>query len=188
MAYNDSFYPAKTFTLDDARVLTSGGACPFQATGTINGEDFYFRLRHGGASLDIGKNFEGYINASTSEYGHLDGACSDEEFEMLFNKMIESYVPLKRPCTDPEYATYSFADAHIWRNDIANGGTMNGKLTGYIFTSFQMEVLNGIATLETPDGYVRSLNVDEHLGEYCQSSIPENKIQEVFNILIADYS
>jgi hypothetical protein len=48
--------PTLTDLAMETRTITEqGGACPYQATGTVLGQPFYFRFRNGYATLDIGE-------------------------------------------------------------------------------------------------------------------------------------
>ncbi len=72
----------------------AGGACPFQAEGTIDGQAFYFRYRGGSASLRVGEQTEGEVISASlwsagMEYGHgLDGDLSPAEFTYLFCSLV----------------------------------------------------------------------------------------------------
>lgn len=87
--------PTTTPTLTDLILETrtikeQGGACPYQATGTILGQHFYFRFRNDYASLQIGEGETlGLPDVTGDGYnGHL----SDEEFEKLFRKLLKRYL------------------------------------------------------------------------------------------------
>lgn len=67
-----------------------GGSCPYQATGTILGQSFYFRFRHDYASLQIGE-FEtlGIANVTGGDY---NGSLTGEEFEEIFRKLLKKHL------------------------------------------------------------------------------------------------
>lgn len=178
--YTETDYPEKTYTLDDAQVRESGGACPFQATGYVAGESFYFRLRHGGASLDVGSHFSEGMNVSTAEYGYLDGGCSYDEFEQIFNKLMEDYRPEKTPVSYPRNSAVSYVDAEI---SVKSDSMITGEIDDEFFT---LEINNGVVTLEIGD-YERMIRLS--YGEYEDMfySFEEKHIEDVFNRLIADY-
>lgn len=85
---NDTFVPDEPYTIKDAIVTSADGACPFQAYGTIFGKSFYFRLRHGSATLQIDGGYHNSLDADTPEFGNCDGVCSYAEFEKMFNALI----------------------------------------------------------------------------------------------------
>lgn len=177
--YTETDYPDKTFTIDDAQVRESGGACPFQATGYVAGESFYFRLRNGGASLEVGSHFSNGLNVSNSEYGYLDGACSYEEFEQIFNALMVDFRPEKTPINYPG-AGLSYADATV-------SSKSDYLITGEIDDDyFSLEIYNGVVSLEIGD-YERMIRLS--YGEYddMYSSFEDAHIKDVFNRLIADY-
>lgn len=179
--YTETDYPEKTFTIDEANVRESGGACPFQAEGSIAGEFFYFRLRNGYASLEVGSHFSNGTSVNTSEYGYLDGACSYDEFEQIFNDLIETYVPEKTPVSYPgSYGTLSYSDATVLT---ASDHLITGEIDDDFFS---LEISGGIVTLEIGD-YERMIRLS--YGEYddMYSAFEEKHIEGVFNRLIADY-
>lgn len=188
--YHDTDYPEKFFTFDDATIYTSGGACPFQATGRIDSHDFYFRLRHGGASLDIGSHFEGYLNVNKAEYGYLDGACSDDEFKQIMNALLDGYTQVKTPVSTAYNESYNYGMVKFYRDatSLEIGGSMTGSWIEDPSVSFEMEVLDGQAILECSNGYSRQMDVNTEEYDYSQFALPSGKAKEVFNLLIADYS
>jgi hypothetical protein len=67
-----------------------GGSCPYQATGTILGQSFYFRFRHDYASLQIGESETfGIADVTGDDYS---GSLSAEEFETLFRKLLKKHL------------------------------------------------------------------------------------------------
>lgn len=68
-------------------ITEQGGACPYQATGTILSLPFYFRYRHGHATLEVGESRFG-----TAHGDSYDGSLSDEEFETLFRLLLRQYL------------------------------------------------------------------------------------------------
>jgi len=71
------------------RVTDWGGACPFQAEGFIGNEPFYFRFRHGYASL----TFRGETESFNPEPGRMaDGSCSYNEFESWMNILVHDWA------------------------------------------------------------------------------------------------
>lgn len=71
-------------------ISEQGGACPYQAEGTILGQHFYFRFRHDYASLTVGEADQVGIDGITGDpYG---GVLSDDEFEKLFRKLLKRYL------------------------------------------------------------------------------------------------
>lgn len=179
--YTETDYPDKTLTLDDAQVRESGGACPFQATGYVAGESFYFRLRHGYASLEVGSHFSNGISVDNSEYGYLDGACSYDDFEKIFNELMETYKPEKTPINFPGYyETPTYSDAVV---SVKSDYLITGEIDDDFF---YLEISNGVVTLEIGD-YQRLLHIS--YGEFgdMYSSFEDEHIEEVFNRLIADY-
>lgn len=81
--------PTLTDLAVETRTITEqGGACPYQATGTILGQHFYFRYRNGHASLEIGES-----SSFSTAYGDpYDGSLDDEEFESLFRLLLKQYL------------------------------------------------------------------------------------------------
>jgi hypothetical protein len=77
-------------------IENKGGACPYQAEGTLYGGRFYFRYRHGLARLnlhrDASDNLYLPVKADYSvsiDYGDdLDGTLSHEEFYDLMDMLI----------------------------------------------------------------------------------------------------
>jgi hypothetical protein len=67
-----------------------GGACPYQATGAILGEHFYFRFRNDYASLQVGEAETVGISGVTGD--SYAGTLSDEDFEKLFRKLLKRYL------------------------------------------------------------------------------------------------
>lgn len=49
-----------------------GGACPFQAEGTINGKPFYFRARHGSWTLEVAEVGDDPVRNATLYYAEGD--------------------------------------------------------------------------------------------------------------------
>lgn len=178
--YTETDYPERTLTLDDARVRESGGACPFQATGSIAGEFFYFRLRNGYASLEVGSHFSNGTNVDNSTYGYLDGACSYDEFEQIFNELMETYRPEKTPMNYPGGSSLSYADAEI---SVKSDTLITGEIDDDFFS---LEIENGVVTLEIGD-YERMIRIDYSEYGDMYSSFEDEYIEDVFNRLIADY-
>jgi hypothetical protein len=77
--------PTLTDVALETRTITEqGGACPYQATGTILGQPFYFRYRNGYASLEIGES-----PVCGTAYGDsYAGSLDNEEFEMLYRTLL----------------------------------------------------------------------------------------------------
>lgn len=73
--------------LPDATVETFGGACPTQATGTIDGVEFYFRYRNGTASIEM---TNGYCN-TVPFGGPYDGVLGYISFVPVFNQLLVDY-------------------------------------------------------------------------------------------------
>lgn len=183
MTYYETDYPDTTLTLDDATVREWGGACPFQATGSINGEFFYFRLRHGYASLEVGSYFDEGISVDNSEWGYLDGGCSYSEFEAIFNHLMQSYHPKKTPVGLAGSSRLSFEDAVIESN---NGYMITGTVENQYFT---MEMEQSTIKMNIDFGtYEREITLE--YGEYDDmiSFDEDSPLEEIFNRLIADYS
>lgn len=75
----------------DLRLDEAGGACPFQAEGTLFGIPFYFRFRHNWASLRLGADvFDKPLYSAGAEFGtHEDqGTLTDGEFMDLMSVLI----------------------------------------------------------------------------------------------------
>lgn len=73
--------------IPNVTITGSGGAVPFQAEGTIDGYEFYFRYRHGSASLRVGTDDAVSVPywAAGVVYGDdLDGTLNYDEFVFLF--------------------------------------------------------------------------------------------------------
>jgi len=73
-------------------ISSYGGACPLQAEGEIFGMPFYFRFRHGHASLNLSYDdskiyIEPAYRASIGFGDSLLGVLSDEEFVEIFTKL-----------------------------------------------------------------------------------------------------
>jgi hypothetical protein len=77
---------------------TAGGACPFQAEGTIDGAEFYFRYRRGHATLSASDKTVG------ESFGDaLDGFLDDAEFAALFTRLAAAWrVEASRPVVEGE--------------------------------------------------------------------------------------
>ena len=71
-------------------VSEQGGACPFQAQGTILGMPFYFRFREDFASLAIGDAES--VGRSEVTGNPYSGFLSNEEFEAIFRKLLKRYL------------------------------------------------------------------------------------------------
>lgn len=71
-------------------ISEQGGACPYQATGTVLGQHFYFRFRSDFASLQIGDGETVGISGVTGD--SYAGSLSEEEFEKLFRKLLKQYL------------------------------------------------------------------------------------------------
>jgi hypothetical protein len=89
--------------IDGVTFWRAGGMCPFQAEGTIDGHEFYFRYRFGGAT------FEADERQVAESYGDdLKGFLDDPEFASLFTRLVAAWrgeaepIVLDRPdITDP---------------------------------------------------------------------------------------
>lgn len=83
--------PTLTDLIFGARTIEEqGGSCPYQATGTILGEHFYFRFRNDYASLQVGEaETVGLAGVTGDAYA---GSLTDEEFEKLFRKLLKRYL------------------------------------------------------------------------------------------------
>lgn len=76
--------------LQTRTIEEQGGACPYQATGTILGLSFYFRFRNDYASLQIGESETfGIANVTGDDY---NGSLTGDEFEKLFRKLLKKYL------------------------------------------------------------------------------------------------
>lgn len=76
--------------LQTRTIEEQGGSCPYQATGTILGQSFYFRFRHDYASLQIGEaETVGIADVTGDAYS---GSLSDDEFEQLFRRLLKAYL------------------------------------------------------------------------------------------------
>lgn len=181
ISYTETDYPEKTFTIADADVRESGGACPFQATGTVGGESFYFRIRHGSASLEVGSHYRESLNANIARWDYADGAIDYSTFEEMFTELIASYRPKKTPVGYPGYSSLSFSDAVIdYRTEHMISGTIDDE-------TFTLEIDGSTITLDIDYGrYVREIEL--YYGEYNDMYIfdSEAPIEEIFNRLIAD--
>ncbi|HEX9088668.1 MAG TPA: hypothetical protein VF867_14210 [Arthrobacter sp.] len=81
--------PKLTDLILATRTITEqGGACPYQATGTVLGQHFYFRYRNGYATLEIGD--KGHVGIAHGD--SYSGSLDDEEFESLFRKLLKAYL------------------------------------------------------------------------------------------------
>lgn len=189
MSYNeDPDYPDKSFTIEDATVSDAGGACPFQANGYVNGESFYFRLRWGSASLEIGSDYRNSLDASAPSWGRLDGSCSYSDFEELFDELARDYRPMKVPVRGPEEARLSIDDFDIdrvYNREYAYVTGDSKKETGEDIY-FVFDLTNGIAKLTIGDyERVMDTNTEDWLYIYDTCGIEDFKV--IFNTLIADY-
>lgn len=50
--------------LPEIEITSAGGACPFQAEGTLNGYPFYLRMRHGWAQLNVAHTMDDTYSSS----------------------------------------------------------------------------------------------------------------------------
>lgn len=70
----------------------AGGACPFQAEGTLHGLPFYFRFRGGYAQLRVENGDDNWyqpLYSAGAEHGHpLDGWLDGPEFVELMTRLI----------------------------------------------------------------------------------------------------
>lgn len=71
-------------------ITQQGGACPYQAEGTILGQHFYFRFRSDFASLTVGETEQVVIGGVTGD--PYSGTLSCDEFEKLFRKLLKRYL------------------------------------------------------------------------------------------------
>lgn len=188
MNSEDPDYPDKSFTIDDADISDAGGACPFQANGYVNGESFYFRLRNGYASLDIGSDYNNGISVDNARYGYLDGSCGYSDFEALFDELVADYRPMKVPVRSPEEARLSIDDFHI--DHVYNGEyayvTGDSKMETGEDIYFIFELTNGTAKLIIGD-YERVLNTNTRDWLYIYDTCGIEDFKKIFNTLIADY-
>ena len=72
------------------QIVSAGGACPFQSEGTLQGHPYYFRYRHGYASLSVGG--EDCVGSPLWHAGEEltdqdDGWLSFEEFTNVFTRL-----------------------------------------------------------------------------------------------------
>ncbi|GAA2861134.1 hypothetical protein [Nonomuraea rubra] len=72
--------------IDGVTFWGAGGMCPFQAEGTIDGHEFYFRYRGGRATFEAD-------NRQVAElYGDdLKGFLDDPEFASLFTRLVAAW-------------------------------------------------------------------------------------------------
>jgi len=84
-------------TFDDLVFDRAGGACPVQATGTYQGQPFYFRYRWGFASLGLGGEpiMNPEYETSLSYGDQLSGFLTLGEFHDLFTKMLQSIIRMR---------------------------------------------------------------------------------------------
>lgn len=82
---------------DGITFLSAGGACPVQAQGSYQDMEFYFRYRHGEASLGWGADpirlpeYEDVL-----PYGDtFDGYMTVEEFEDVFSNLMYNLIRQK---------------------------------------------------------------------------------------------
>jgi len=73
-------------------IQSYGGACPLQSEGEIFGMPYYFRFRHGHATLSLSYDdnkiyLEPTYRAGVSFGDDLLGTLSDEEFIEIFTKL-----------------------------------------------------------------------------------------------------
>ena len=73
---------------------SAGGVCPFQADGTLDGYQFYFRYRNGSMTLRVGSNdgdlFFKPMYSASMEYGdEYGGSLSSEQFEEVFTTLVK---------------------------------------------------------------------------------------------------
>lgn len=201
MAYDDSYYdemyPDKPYTYQDATVYDAGGACPFQASGKVGSNDFYFRVRHGSASLDVadGENtYERYTNVNTAEYDYLDGTCDMDTFEKLFDLMIADFRETKTPKYDVDDGQYNFTD--VSNIDITSGQDfiLAGEMVD-VGVKVELTIEGDTASLKTDNGYFRQMNVLTESYDYLNGSVSDSGslsenpelLARVFNALMADY-
>jgi hypothetical protein len=89
--------------IEDFKIESMGGMCPYQAEGTINGYNFYFRYRGGSASLRIGEpeilitrpHWEAYLDSNDD----LGGSLTSEEFVYLFAILLSKLEKASIPFT-----------------------------------------------------------------------------------------
>lgn len=78
--------------LETREIEEQGGACPYQATGTILGKPFYFRFRNDCASLKVGDDEEYEPEATgQSMSGFLTGDEFEELFKLLLRRILKKY-------------------------------------------------------------------------------------------------
>ncbi|MGV8847693.1 hypothetical protein [Tessaracoccus sp.] len=82
---------------------TAGGACPFQAEGTLHGLPFYFRYRSAHATLSLcapdAEEFDYFapLYLAGMDFGEeYDGFLSDEQFQGLFADLVRQLVRAPR--------------------------------------------------------------------------------------------
>lgn len=87
-----------TPVIDGVKFWRAGGMCPFQAEGTIDEVEFYFRYRRGRAM------FEADSRSAVEFYGgELQGSLSDDEFAALFTRIVAAWrVETCRPAHGEE--------------------------------------------------------------------------------------
>ncbi len=83
----------------DINITSAGGACPYQAYGTIDGEQFYFRFRHDSAQLEVGPDVpdrDGLMYAERHDVtgDEWNGSLSDEEALALIIELAEKLAPV----------------------------------------------------------------------------------------------
>lgn len=197
MTYYDEMYPDKPYTYNDVELSESGGACPFQAIGQVGQSDFYFRVRHGAASLSLTNHGEEYtrsVNVNTAEYGYLDGTCDQETFERLFNMMVSDYREKHIPKYDAEDGQYDFTDVKVLSISYDGELVFEGDFLD-IGADVRMNIEGGTATLVMSNGYHREMNVFTAEYDYLNGIMSDSGelvrnmdlLIRVFNALMADY-
>lgn len=80
-----------TFADMDLAIYYAGGVCPFQARGTLHGQEFYLRFRHNMASLTVGGDlYFKALHRAAMEYGDEEDQSwlSPAEFLILMLHLI----------------------------------------------------------------------------------------------------
>lgn len=71
-------------------ITEQGGACPYQAKGTVLGQHFYFRFRNDFASLTVGEAEP--VGRSEVTGDPYAGFLSTDQFESIFRNLLKRYL------------------------------------------------------------------------------------------------
>lgn len=128
----------------------AGGACPFQAEGTLHGVPFYFRFRHNWAELRIqGADWFKPLYSASTEFGHYEdqGVLTGAEFAELMARLIRE---LRRSSIMWEFAGVQPTDA---------GAVKAGDPT--TFGAWGDTPEEAWASMHEPSAYLRGKGVDD---------------------------